>query len=257
MAVNVVDINCDLGESFGSYTIGMDHEVIKYITSANIGCGYHGGDPNVMDETVKLCKGNNVAVGAHPGLPDLLGFGRRKMEISQTELANYVAYQIGALASFAKIHQVKLQHVKLHGALYNLAAVDKNVAAAIAETIRKIDDNLIFLTLANSEMENAAVRLKMRYASEIFADRNYNSDGTLVSRNHPEAFVQDKDFAAQRIVKIVREKKITAIDGSTFPVNCRSVCIHGDNPEAVGFARRLKEQLTEEKIAILPMAEIV
>lgn len=254
---HVIDINCDMGESFGNYTLGVDHEVIKYISSSNIGCGYHGGDPNVMEKTVSLCKDYNVAVGAHPGFPDLIGFGRRYMDIPTNELSNYVLYQLGALEAFAKLRESTIQHVKLHGALYNMAAKDKKIAFAIAETIKAYDDNLIFLVLANSEMENAAVSLKMRYACEIFADRNYNSDGTLVSRSHPQALIKDSDYAAKRIVKIIKEGKIASIDGVEFKINYHSLCVHGDNTEAVNFVRDIRELLTKEGISIKPMSQIV
>jgi UPF0271 protein len=253
----VIDINCDMGESFGNYTLGIDHEVIKYISSSNIGCGFHGGDPNVMEKTVSLCKNYNVAVGAHPGFPDLIGFGRRNMDIPTNELSNYVLYQLGALEAFAKLRSLDIQHVKLHGALYNMAAKDKKIALAIAETIKAYDDNLIFLVLANSEMENAAVSLKMRYACEIFADRNYNSDGTLVSRSHPQALIKDSDYAAKRIVKIIKERKIASIDGVEFKINYHSLCVHGDNTEAVNFVRDIRELLTREGVSIKPMSQIV
>ena len=253
----IIDINCDMGESFGNYSIGMDHEVIKYISSANIGCGFHGGDPNVMNKTVALCKENQVALGAHPGFPDLIGFGRRNMDISPKELSNYVAYQLGALQAFATIHGLPLQHVKLHGALYNMSAKDNKMAYTIAETIKAYDDNLIFLVLANSEMENAAISLKMRYACEIFADRNYNSDGTLVNRSHPDALIKDGKYAAERIAKVIKSGKITALDGKEFKVNSHSLCVHGDNEEAVSLVRNIKEKLIEEGIIIKSMTQIV
>lgn len=253
----VIDINCDMGESFGNYTLGLDHEVIQYISSANIGCGFHGGDPNVMDQTVSLCKANQVSLGAHPGFPDLIGFGRRNMDIPSKELSNYILYQLGALKAFSKFHGLKLQHIKLHGAMYNMAAKDKTMADTIARTIQAYDDDLIFLVLANSEMENAASKLKIRYACEIFADRNYNADGTLVTRNHPEALIKDSTYAAERMVKIIQEGKITAIDGSVFQVNYHSLCVHGDNIEAVNFVKQIRQKLLEADIQVMPMSKIV
>ncbi len=254
---NRVDINSDIGESFGVYKIGMDEEVVKYISSANVACGFHAGDPNVMAKTVELCIQNNVAIGAHPGFPDLLGFGRRNMDVSASEVKNYVIYQIGALLAFTLSKGAKLQHVKTHGALYNMAAVDEKLALAIAEAIASLDKNLICVGMANTAMELAAKRVGLRFACEVFADRNINPDGTLVSRKDPNAIIQDEDFACKRVLRMIKEGVCEAVDGTVVKVKVDTICVHGDNPKAVEFAKKLKTVLLKNGIEVRPMAELL
>ena len=252
-----VDLNADLGESFGAYTLGMDAEVLRYITSANIACGYHAGDAVVMQKTVALAKGANVAIRAHPGFPDLVGFGRRNMNISAEEAKAYIKYQVGALWAFAKACGLTLQHVKPHGAFYNMAAKDAKLATAICEAIYEIDPDLILLGLAGSEHIKAAERVGLRAASEVFADRGYMDDGTLVPRSMPGAMVHDKDIAIARTVRMVKEGCVETITGKIIPIKADSICVHGDNPSAVEFVRNIRARLEAEGVTIAPLSEIV
>lgn len=254
---NRVDLNCDMGESFGAYKIGLDEEAIKHISSANIACGFHAGDPRVMACTIDLALAHGVAPGAHPGFPDLLGFGRRKLEATPEEIKNYVIYQVGALQAFARTRGTVLQHVKPHGALYNTAAGDIKIARALAEAVYSLDKNLVFLVLAGSELERAAREVGLRYAREVFADRNYNSDGTLVCRSEPCSVITDSAAAAARMVEIITTGRIKAIDGTSFSVQADSICVHGDTPGAINHIINLRRTLSEAGIAVVPMAELV
>jgi len=253
----VVDLNCDMGESFGNYKIGQDDEVIKYITSSNIACGFHAGDPNVMRYTVKLAKKNNVSIGAHPGFPDLQGFGRRKMDISPEEIKNLITYQIGALQAIAKTEGMSLQHVKPHGALYNIIENDKKLGQAVAEAVFKIDKNLILVGLANSEIIDIALKLGLKVAREGFADRVYNSDGTLVKRSIPGSVISDPDLIAQRVVKMINQQKVETIDGKTINLQIDTICLHGDNKNALNVIKAIRKILAEEKIKIAPLYKFI
>jgi len=252
-----VDLNSDLGESFGAYSIGLDTEVIANISSANIACGYHAGDPLVMDKTVAAAKAAGVAVGAHPGYPDLMGFGRRNMVCSPGEVKAYVQYQIGALAAFAAAHGVKIQHCKTHGALYNMAAKDIDLAMAIAEAVASVDKDIILLGLANSKMIDAAKAVGIKAASEVFADRAYQADGSLVPRSKPGAVIHDKDEAIARTIRMVTEGKVTAVTGEDIAIEAHSICVHGDNPSAVEFVKNIRAELIAKGVQIVPIAEIV
>ena len=218
-----VDLNADLGESFGAYTIGMDAEVLKYITSANVACGFHAGDPLVMQKTLALAKEAGTRIGAHPGFPDLMGFGRRNMNISPAEAKAYIQYQLGALMAFAKAAGMKLQHVKPHGAFYNMAAVDEKLAIAICEGIYEVDPELIVLGLAGSKQITAAEKVGLRSASEVFADRGYMNDGTLVPRKLPGAMVHDRQIAIERTVRMVKEGCVESIEGKIVPIKADSI----------------------------------
>jgi UPF0271 protein len=248
-----VDLNSDLGESFGAYTIGMDSEVLKYISSANIACGWHAGDSLVMENTVKLAVKNNVRIGVHPGFPDLLGFGRRNIAVTPAELKSYVKYQIGALSAFVKSEGANLQHVKPHGAMYNMAAKDYKLALAIAEAIKETDSDLIFMGLANSEMIKAGKDIGLKVCSEVFADRAYNDDGSLVARTLPGAMIHDKDIAIKRVIRMIKEGKIETINGNDISIEAESICIHGDNPEAINFSKNIREALERENITIMAL----
>ena len=252
-----VDLNSDLGESFGAYTIGLDNDVIAHISSANIGCGYHAGDPLVMDKTVAACKEAGVAVGCHPGYPDLMGFGRHNMVCSPKEAKAYVKYQLGALLAFCKAHGVPMQHCKPHGALYNMAAKDPALAQALAEAVAEVDDSIIFLGLANSEMITAAEKAGLKVASEVFADRAYQADGTLVPRSKEGAVIHDKEEAIARTIRMVKEGKVTAITGEEVPLKADSVCVHGDNPSAVEFVKNIRAAMQAEGVEIAAIKDIV
>jgi 5-oxoprolinase (ATP-hydrolysing) subunit A len=238
-----VDINCDMGESFGAYQIGADKEVLPHVTSANIACGFHGGDPAVMRATVAEAKTLGVAVGAHPGLPDLVGFGRRAMQVTPQEVYDLIIYQVGALLGFARAAGVELQHVKAHGALYNMAAAQPPLADAIARAVRDVDPRLVLFGLAGSHLLAAAERAGLSSASEAFADRNYLHDGALVPRQRPDALVRDTDEAVRRVVRMVREGVVADVDGEDIEIRADTVCIHGDGPHAADLAKNLNAGL--------------
>ena len=252
-----IDLNCDLGESFGAYKLGLDDQVLPYISSANVACGFHASDPVVMDKTVALAKDAGVAVGAHPGYPDLQGFGRRNMTIPPREVKAMVMYQIGALQAFCTAHGLKLQHVKPHGALYNMAGKDEALAMAVCETIQAVDDSLILLGLSGSKMLEAADKIGLRSAREVFADRAYEEDGSLVARTKPGAMITDEDEAVARVIRMIREGKVTAVTGKDIPIRADSVCVHGDSTKALAFVQKIRAALTAEQIQIVPLRDIV
>ncbi len=252
-----VDLNADLGESFGAYTLGMDADVLKYISSANVACGFHAGDPVVMQKTVALAAQAGVAVGAHPGYPDLMGFGRRNMTVSAEEAKAYIKYQVGALWAFAKANGVFLQHVKPHGAFYNMAAVNEALAVAICEAIYEVDKDLILLGLAGSQHILAAKKVGLRCASEVFADRGYMDDGTLVPRKLPGAMVHDKQLAIARTIRMVKEGCVETISGKIIPIQADSICVHGDNPDAVGFVQEIRACLQDEGVTVACIADVI
>ena len=246
-----VDLNCDLGESFGDFKIGFDSEVMLYITSANIACGFHAGDPVVMAKTVKLAKQRNVAIGAHPGFPDLMGFGRRELKLTEEEATKYVIYQIGALQAFAKAAGAELQHVKPHGALYNMATKDQTLAKAIVAAVDAVDSRLIIFAVAESELAKAASEAGLRVAREVFADRAYNSDGSLVSRTVAGAVIEDSEIVAKRAMSMVKENRVTAIDGKIVKLGeAHTICVHGDNPEAVAMVKTLRKGLEKADVEV-------
>ena len=252
-----VDLNADLGESFGAYTIGMDREVLRYISSANIACGFHAGDPVVMGKTVALAAEAGTAIGAHPGFPDLMGFGRRNMNITPAEAKAYIQYQVGALWAFAQSHGLKLQHVKPHGAFYNMAAKDEKLAAAICEGIKQVDPELILLGLAGSQHILAAEKAGLRAASEVFADRGYMDDGTLVPRSMEGAMIHDREKAIARTVRMVKEGCVETISGKVIPIRADSICVHGDNPDAVGFVKEIREKLIAQGVTIACIRDVI
>lgn len=252
-----VDLNCDLGESFGSYTIGNDDQVIPLITSANIACGYHASDPVVMDQTLSMAKEAGIRIGAHPGFPDLMGFGRRNLSVSPTEAKAYVLYQLGALDAFCRVHGMKMQHVKPHGAFYNMAAKDYELSRAICEGIREFDPQLIVLALSGGELARAARDMGLRTALEVFADRAYEEDGSLVNRRREGAMITDENLAVARVVRMVKEKKVTAVTGKDIPIQADSVCVHGDGAKALAFVEKIRRALTEEGVEICALDRIV
>jgi UPF0271 protein len=252
-----VDLNCDLGESFGSYTIGMDEEVIKYVTSVNIACGWHAGDPMVMEKTVSMAKKYRVEIGAHPGFLDLMGFGRRNIAVTPEEVNTYIKYQLGALMAFARAVGEKVQHVKPHGAMYNMAAKDSSLAMAIARAVFDVDPDIILVGLANSELVKAGQAIGLRVANEVFADRAYNADGTLVGRSQKGAVIDDVDTAIYRIIRTIKEGRVTAITGEDIEINAQTICVHGDNSKAVDFVKNIRIKLEEEGIEVTAMSNFI
>lgn len=238
-----VDLNCDMGESFGAYQIGADSAVMPWITSANIACGFHGGDPGVMRRTVAAAQEAKVAIGAHPGFPDLVGFGRRAIDVTPQEAYDLVVYQVGALGAFAAAAGVRMQHVKPHGALYNMAVKDAALSDAIAHAVRDVDARLVLFGLAGSIMILAGERAGLRTAHEVFADRNYMADGSLVSRKRNDAMVHDASQAAARALRMVTEGQVQTVDGADIAIRADTICIHGDGPDAAAFARAIRGAL--------------
>lgn len=244
-----VDLNCDMGESFGAWHIGNDAAVLPHVTSINVACGFHGGDPSVMRATVHAAAAHRVAIGAHPGLPDLNGFGRRELAVSAQEVYDMVVYQVGALQAIAGTAGVTIKHVKPHGALYNMAAVRRDLADAIARAVQDVDVMLVLVGLSGSALIDAGRVLGLHTASEVFADRNYRADGTLVPRTAPNALITDVDAAAARALRMVTDHRVTAIDGSDIAVKADTICIHGDAPNATQFAQRIRSVLRTAGVA--------
>lgn len=245
-----IDLNCDLGEAFGNYSFGGDKDIIPLITSANIACGFHAGDENVMNETIQLAKENNVGIGAHPGLPDLQGFGRRKMDIKPKEIYNLVVYQLGALNGFCKIHGTRINHVKPHGALYNMGAKNKEIAQAIAQAVYDFHKSLVLVGLSNTLLISEAEALGLRTASEVFADRRYEDDGQLVSRQESDATITNTDEALQQVLKMVTENKVVSKNGKEIDLQADTICVHGDGAHALDFVTQIRKKLTKEGIDI-------
>ena len=245
-----IDLNSDLGESFGAYTIGNDSEVLKYVSSANVACGFHAGDPFVMHKTVDLALSNNVAIGAHPGLMDLNGFGRRKMDIKPQEAYDIVLYQVGALNAFVKAAGGKLQHVKPHGALYNMAAKDEALSLAIAKAVYAVDPTLILFGLAGSYLIKAGEQIGLPTASEVFADRTYQPDGSLTPRTQPNAMITDDDKAIAQVLGMIKDGVVYTTDGQKINVKADTVCIHGDSLKALEFAKKITQALAKENIEL-------
>lgn len=251
------DLNSDLGESFGRYTLGMDEQVLPLISSANVACGFHAADPVVMANTVALARRYGAAVGAHPGYPDLMGFGRRNIAVSPEEARAYILYQLGALDAFLRPLGIKMQHVKPHGAMYNMAAKDPSLARAICAGIRDFDSSLIVLGLSGSQFGPAAEEMGLRWVSEVFADRAYEEDGSLVARSKPGSMITDEDEAVSRVVRMVKEGKVTAITGKDISLKADSICVHGDGPKAVAFTGKIRAALEAEGVEICPIAQLV
>jgi UPF0271 protein len=235
-----IDINSDLGESFGAYTIGHDAGLMKSITSANVAAGFHAGDPSVLRETIRLAKANGVAVGAHPGYPDLVGFGRRELSVTPSEAEDLVLYQVAAVVGVAAAEGMRVQHVKPHGALFNMAVRNAELSAAIARAVAAIDRSLILFGLPGSEILNAGRAAGLRVAAEIFADRAYEPDGSLMSRRKPGSVIHDSNAVVSRAVRMVKERSVTASDGSIVPLDADTICVHGDTPGSDQLAATLR-----------------
>jgi len=245
-----VDLNSDLGESFGNYTLGCDAEVLKYVTSANIACGFHAGDPTVMRETIKLALASGTALGAHPGLPDLQGFGRRNMAITPQEAYDIIVYQIGALQAFAKSEGATLQHVKAHGALYNMAAKDRKLAEALAEAVYAVNPEMILFALAGSEMIDAAEKLGLRTASEVFADRSYQKDGSLTPRKMAGAMITEESAALAQVLSMVIKGRVKTLTGEEIILKADTICVHGDGAKAIEFTKKIRGSLLGAGVAV-------
>jgi len=250
-----IDINCDMGESFGNWTMGRDEEVMPYISSANIAGGYHGGDPHVMRETVALAADHDVGVGVHPGLPDKMGFGRRKMDATPEEVRDYVTYQLGALNAFCDQHGVTFQHVKPHGAMYSMLSDSPEHARAVMEGILDVDDDLIYLATDRNIYEVTQEYDDLDAVFEGYVDLDYNPDRTLIVEKSVSA--KDPDLVAERVVNIANHGEVEAVDGTVIDIPADSVCIHGDAPNSVEVLDRIHERLTEEEIDLAPLAELV
>jgi UPF0271 protein len=254
MSTYTVDLNADVGESFGAYHMGNDAEILRYVTSANIACGLHAGDPSVMKKTVQLALAQQVAIGAHPSLPDLVGFGRREMAVSPAEVYDLVIYQIGALWAFVQAEGGVLHHVKPHGALYNMAATNAALAEAIAEAMYKVKPDLILYGLAGSELNKAGEKLGLTIAQEVFADRTYQANGTLTPRRLPDALITDAVVAARQVIRMVKEGTVQTQQGTSIAIQADTVCIHGDGPHALLFARHIQQALSLEGVRMETLA---
>ena len=255
-----IDMNSDVGESFGVYKLGLDEEVIPHITSANIACGFHGGDPGVMRKTISLAKQYGAEIGAHPGFPDLIGFGRRNVDATLEEIQDDVIYQMGALQAFAISQGLRLQHVKAHGALYNMAAANQKISEAIAEAVARVDREIILVVLASSRKESLleiGKRYGIRIAFEAFPDRAYGNDGSLVSRRQKGAVIHDHEIVAKRALKMALEGKVIAIDGTEIELRADTLCVHGDNPAAVQMVKKIREDLRVAGVEVTAMKNFI
>ncbi|GMA63878.1 LamB/YcsF family protein [Alicyclobacillus fastidiosus] len=245
-----IDLNCDMGESFGAYRLGEDEKILDYVTSVNIACGYHAGDPANMRSTVELAAAKGVAIGAHPGLPDLIGFGRRNMAVTAQEAYDMVVYQIGALHAFCAAEGTSMRHVKPHGALYNMAARDEVLAQAIAKAIHDVDPQLVLFALSGSQLVKAGISVGLCTASEVFADRTYQADGSLTPRTQPNAMISDDQSAVDQVVRMVKEGVVRSQQGDVVNIQADTVCIHGDGSHALQFAEKIRRVLEQNEISV-------
>jgi 5-oxoprolinase (ATP-hydrolysing) subunit A len=248
--MKTIDLNCDMGESYGAWKMGEDAAVMPYITSANVACGFHGGDPGTIRTTVKLAIDHGVAVGAHPSLPDLPGFGRRAMKISPQDMYDLVVYQAGAVEAFARAAGARLHHVKCHGALYNMAANDEGLSQAMARAVKDLGSGVILYALSGSKNLAIAKSMGVRVAGEVFADRGYADDGTLAPRGTPGAMIEDAALAAARAVEMVEKRYVSSLSGMPIAVVPDTLCIHGDQPGAVSFAKAIRKAFSEHGIGL-------
>ena len=255
--MNKIDLNSDMGESFGKYKLGNDEEIMKNVSSANIACGFHAGDPHVLKYTIKLAKETGTAVGAHPGLPDLIGFGRRSMDVSPDELYDYCVYQIGAVQAFCKSVGVDMQHVKCHGILEMMTTQRPELAEAIAAAIKDIDPNLLYMTIAGTRLYQTCKAAGLRVAGEAYGDRAYNEDGTLVSRKLPNSVLTDPATVVKRITQFIETGTMPTYEGGAVKIDAQSICMHGDTPGAAELVKALREKLDNQGIGVVPVGELV
>jgi len=246
-----IDLNCDMGESFGAWKMGDDATIMPLITSANIAAGFHAGDPGTIRDTVRLAVDHGVAIGAHPGLPDLAGFGRRAMKVTPREVYDLVLYQAGAVGAFAAAAGARLHHVKLHGALYNMAATDEGLSDALARAVKDLGTGVLVYGLSGSAMMATAARHGVQAIGEVFADRSYQPDGTLTPRNQPGAMITDESDSVAQVLSMVEQGKVRALSGAEVPVAAGTLCLHGDQPGAVAFARALRRVFAERGITVV------
>ncbi len=247
-----VDLNCDMGESFGAWKTGSDAELMKFVSSANIACGFHAGDPTTVRQTIELAIRNDIAIGAHPGFPDLQGFGRRSMSLSPQEVSDLVLYQVSAIKGVCEAFGAKLHHVKPHGALYNQAAQDSKLAETICQAIKSIDEEIILYGLSGSFLISEAEKLDLNTANEVFADRTYTADGNLTPRTKPNALITDTEQAVSQVLQMIKESTVTALTGEEVSLKAETICIHGDGKNALEFAKALNQNLKETSIKIKP-----
>jgi len=251
----IIDFNCDMGESFGAYKMGLDEQVVRFVTSVSIACGFHAGDPTWMAHTVKIAEEAGAGIGAHPAYPDLQGFGRRDMSLTAEEVRSSVKYQVGALAAFTKDR--RLQHVKPHGAMYNKAVKDRDQAKAIVQAIREYDADLIHVVLAGSLWEQVAREAGVRLARECYADRAVTSQGQLVPRSQAGAVIHDEEQVVKRSLKLATQGRVTAVDGTEIDFQADTICLHGDTPGAVRLAETVRRELTAAGVKIRRLSQIV
>jgi UPF0271 protein len=244
-----IDLNCDMGESYGAWKMGDDAAIMPLITSANIACGFHGGDPATIRRTVRLAVDNGVAIGAHPSLPDIQGFGRRVMKISPQDMYDLVVYQAGAVEAFARAAGAKLHHVKCHGALYNMAATDEGLSEAMAKAAKDLGGVMLYV-LSNSRNYEKAKSLGVPVAAEVFADRGYSDDGTLAPRDKPGGMIEDAKKSVRQALAMIEEGFVTSLSGKRVPVAADTLCLHGDQPGAVTFAKELRKAFAEKGIQL-------
>lgn len=251
-----VNINSDLGESFGPWKMGDDAAILRIVRTANVACGFHAGDPTVMTETVRLARENGVSIGAHPSFPDIQGFGRRQMKMGAGEIEALIAYQIGALQAIAAANGAKVTHVKAHGAISNMASEDADMALAIGRAIKAVDPSLIYLAIAGTELSKAGRKLGLRTAEEVFADRTYTDAGNLTPRSRPDAMIRDAAAAVAHVKRMVEEQCIVSTSGKRIPCQVDSICVHGDEPSAVAVAKAVREGLEASQIRIVPLPDL-
>ncbi|MGB0844733.1 MAG: LamB/YcsF family protein [Alphaproteobacteria bacterium] len=251
-----VNINADLGESFGPWKMGMDEALLKIVQSANVACGFHASDPSHMRTTVELCQQNGVSIGAHPGFPDLQGFGRRKMDLSAQEIFDLVVYQIGALEAVCSSQNAQVTHCKAHGALSNMAMVNSEYASAIAKAVKAVNSELVLLAVAGTELSKAGKALGLKVAEEIFADRNYTDEGTLVDRRSPNAMVKGGEASLEHVKRMINEQALVSVSGKRIPTSIHSICVHGDQPTAVEAASHVANGLKKDGITLKSIPEL-
>lgn len=245
-----MDLNCDAGEGFGIYNFGADELIFKYVTSVNIACGFHAGDPNTIQKTVDLAMKNNLSIGAHPSFPDLLGFGRREMNLSYDEIKNHMLYQLGALYAFVRVSKGRMTHVKPHGALYNMAVKDLKIARAIVDAVYEFDSNLMIVGLPKSALVTYAIDHGLKVAIEGFADRAYDDDGTLVPRNLNGAVLEDANEVAQRAVRMIKESRVKSVTGKEIEIKIDTLCVHSDTPNAAIIAMKVREAFADSGMEV-------
>jgi Uncharacterized proteins, homologs of lactam utilization protein B len=245
-----IDLNCDLGESFGHFVIGNDEKVLPFISSANVACGFHAGDFSEMHRTVTLAKRDGVAVGAHPGLPDLEGFGRREMKVTPSEVYDMVVYQVGALQAVARSQHVTVNHVKPHGALYHMASDDAKIAEAVAHAVADTDPDLLLFGMDGTHLAEEGEKAGLHVVYEAFADRTYQPDGTLTPRSKPDALITDTGQALEQVLQMLEDGTVMAVDGETRPVRAQTICVHGDGTAALAFAGTIREELQKKGVTI-------